>query len=802
MTMIRWFHDIGIGDVEEVGGKNASLGEMYRELSDQGVTVPNGFATSSNAYRLFLRLNGLDRVIEHTLDGWVRDDVDDLARRTKAIRSAMLAGDLPPELKNDVSAAYQELSRGVNVDSVDVAVRSSATAEDLPEASFAGQQETFLMVHGEAAVFDAIRACFASLYTSRAVSYRSDMGIDPSDVALSASVQHMVRADLASSGVMFTLDTDSGFRDVVYVTSTWGLGENIVQGRVIPDAFYVHKPRLRDGFVPLVGRALGPKEMVMTYDRANNRVVNAPTSEEDRRRFSVSDEDVLQLARWALIIEDHYTAVHGRPMPMDIEWAKDGITGDLFIVQARPETVHSQAAPGQVSTVHRLNETGVALVTGHAVGQRIAAGAIRHIERTEDMAQLQPGEVLATEITDPDWEPILKRASALVTERGGRTSHAAIIARELDIPAIVGVGDFAGRLQNGHDVTVSCADGEVGTVYDGRLDFEVEETDYSQLAEHRTTIMLNVGDPSVAFKHAQLPSGGVGLARMEFIFASHVGVHPLALIHPEVLSSADRQAVLDLTFGYEQPADFLVDRLAQGVGTLAAAFWPRPVILRFSDFKSNEYANLMGGSGFEPVEPNPMIGWRGASRYYDPNFREGFELEIKAVRRVREDFGLTNLAVMIPFCRTPDEGRRVLEVLREGGLVRGENDLEVYVMGEIPSNVFRAAEFAELFDGISIGSNDLTQLTLGIDRDSEAVASLFDERDPAVLAACSMLIKAGQGAGAKVGICGQAPSDYPEFAAFLVEQGIDSISVTPDSLARTIQVVAAAEANLANGNPD
>lgn len=800
---IIWFENASIDDVAEVGGKNASLGEMYRELADNGIRVPNGFATTAAAYRAFVTSTGLASFIRTTLDGWDESDVEDLTTRARAIRSAILAAELPEQLRRDIGEAYRQLSDEAGVEAVDVAVRSSATAEDLPEASFAGQQETYLMVHGESDVIDSVQRCFASLYTARAISYRNDMGIDDENVALSAGVQRMVRSDLSASGVIFTLDTDTGFPDVVYVTSTWGLGETIVQGRVVPDSFYVHKDRLRAGFRPLVGRTLGAKEIQMVYQADRHRLVNEPTPDDARRQFSVSDDDVLQLARWSVQIEDHYTGVRGVPTPMDIEWAKDGITGELFIVQARPETVHSQRGDRNISRMYRLLEDGEPLVSGLAVGEGVATGVVRRIDSPDDMAHLSAGDILVTETTDPDWEPILKLASALVTERGGRTSHAAIVSRELGIPAIVGAGDITPeQLVDGTMVTVSCAEGDVGNVYEGALRYAVDEVDLDTLPDTTTDIMLNIGNPSIAFGHASLPSAGIGLARMEFIFASHVGVHPLALTRPDELELDDRRAVDEKTQGYDDPAEYFVDRLSQGIGTLAAAFWPRPVILRFSDFKTNEYANLLGGAQFEPTEENPMIGWRGASRYYHPDFRDGFDLEVKAIRRVRDTFGFTNVKVMVPFCRTPDEGRRVLEVLSEGGLVRGRDDLEIYVMAEIPSNVLRADEFAGLFDGFSIGSNDLTQLTLGIDRDSEAVAAIFDERDPAVKRACSMVIDVGKATDTKVGICGQAPSDHPEFAAFLVGEGIDSISVTPDALANTIRAVAEAEATLAGSTDD
>ncbi|NNF53770.1 MAG: phosphoenolpyruvate synthase [Acidimicrobiales bacterium] len=790
---VAWFDQITIDDVASVGGKNASLGEMYRNLSDAGVRVPNGFATTAEAFSEFLSRNDLNQRIEGILGGWNGEDVDDLARRTREIRSLILGSDLPAELVVELIEAYRSLSRQAGIANVEVAVRSSATAEDLPEASFAGQQETFLMIHGEDEVMDAVRRCFASLYTARAVSYRRHMRIGEEEIALSAGIQRMVRSDLASSGVIFTLDTDSGFRDVVYLTGAWGFGENIVQGRVIPDGFYVHKPRLRDGFVPLVGKTVGPKELRMVYDDQANKVVNERTPAVDRERLCLADDEVLSLARWSVAIEEYYSNVRGTPTPMDIEWAKDGRTGELFIVQARPETVHSRKTAAQVMRVFRMDERGAVLATGLAIGDSITTGVARTIADPKDMNRLKEGEILVTEITDPDWEPILKRAGGLITERGGRTSHAAIIARELGIPAIVGAQGAIHAVPSGTSVTVSCAEGEAGYVYDGVLDFSVEEVDAANLPSTRTDVMVNLGDPSLAYKTAMLPSRGIGLARMEFIFASHVGVHPLALTRPEMLSPEDRVLVEQATVGYDDPTEFLVDKVALGVGTLAAAFWPRPVILRFSDFKTNEYAHLLGGEVFEPKEPNPMLGWRGASRYYHPDYRDGFELEIKAVRRVREQFGLTNLKVMIPFCRTPEEGRKVVAVMAENGLVQGVNGLEIYVMAEIPSNVLEAEEFAAIFDGFSIGSNDLTQLTLGVDRDSESVAQLFDERSAAVKRACAMVIAVARTHGRKVGICGQAPSDYPDFAEFLVQEGIDSISVTPDVIAKTVKIVAEVE---------
>jgi pyruvate,water dikinase len=688
-------------------------------------------------------------------------------------------------MEAEILRCYRELSVLYDEDLTDVAVRSSATAEDLPTASFAGQQESFLNVHGDAQLLESVKKCFASLFTPRAISYREDMGFDHFKVALSVGVQKMVRSDLASSGVIFTLDTESGFPDVVFVTSTWGLGENIVQGRVVPDGFYVHKPTLGQGYAPLIRKRIGTKEFKLLYDTTGHRLVeNVPTSEEERERFSASDEEVLRLARWAGAIEDHYSEKRGTKTFMDIEWAKDGLTGELFILQARPETVHGG---GRTPTlrIHRLKERGRVLVEGFAVGNAVATGPARVLKDPSEIQSFRSGEVLVTEITDPDWEPIMKIASAIVTERGGRTSHAAIVARELGKAAVVGTENATEAIQTGEPVTVSCCEGEVGRVYEGALDHEFTEVDPSMVGRPKTKIMMNVADPERVFELAQIPNDGVGLARMEFVFAGWVGVHPLALTRYDSLPPKVKLEVLHLTRGYEDKTEFFVDTLSQGIGTLAAAFWPRPVILRFSDFKTNEYAHLLGGEHFEPHEENPMLGWRGSSRYYHPAYKEGFMLELKAVKRVREDFGLKNLKVMLPFCRTVEEGRRVLEVMGEGGLVQGEDGLEVYVMAEIPSNVVLAEEFAEIFDGFSIGSNDLTQLVLGVDRDSERVAPLFDERDEAVKRMCATLIKEAHRAGRKVGICGQAPSDYPEFAAFLVEKGIDSISLSPDAVVST-----------------
>jgi pyruvate,water dikinase len=797
MARIRWFEELGRDDVAEVGGKNASLGELVQRLAGLGVRVPPGFAVTSSAYRAFLRENELEGPIKARLDGLDLDDLADLARRGAAVRGLILKAEFPAEVEEAIRAAYAELCRREGEDDLPVAVRSSATAEDLATASFAGQQESYLHVVGADELLEHVRRCYASLFTNRAISYRQKRGFDHLQVSLSAGVQRMVRADQASSGVIFTLDPESGFRDVIYLTSSWGLGENVVQGRVGPDAFVVHKPTLQQGFPSLVGKQLGAKELRMAFDPERGELANEPASPADRARFSASEEEVLQLARWALAIEDHWSAGQEARVPMDIEWAKDAPSGELFIVQARPETVHAQQEKPTLR-IFTLQERSEVLVEGLAVGQGIASGRVRVIEDPAHMQAFQPGEVLVTEITDPDWEPLLKRAAAVVTERGGRTSHAAIVAREMGIPAVVGAGD-ARRILGEHagPVTVCCAEGETGQIFDRALAFQVDEVDPAQLARpQRTKIMLNVGNPQVAFRHAQLPSDGIGLARMEFIYAGWVQVHPLALTRFDTLPDHVQTEVAAKIGAQDDPREYLVERLSRGIGTLAAAFYPRPVILRFSDFKTNEYASLVGGSGFEPHEENPMLGWRGASRYYHPDFKEGFLLEVAAVKRVREVFGLTNLKVMVPFCRTPEEGRKVLEVVAEGGLERGKDGLEVYVMAELPSNILEADGFAQVFDGFSIGSNDLTQLVLGVDRDSDRVAPLFDERNTAVMRACASLIETAHAQDTPVGICGQAPSDYPEFARFLVERGIDSISLTPDALLRGMATVVEAEAEL------
>ncbi|OAQ21112.1 phosphoenolpyruvate synthase [Thermosulfurimonas dismutans] len=801
--LILWFDEIGIKDVPLVGGKNASLGEMFRNLTPKGVKVPDGFAVTAEAYRYFIRENKLADKIKKALEGLDTHNVKDLQKRGKKVRNLILKAKMPPKLEEEIRKAYARLEEKYGK-KVDVAVRSSATAEDLPEASFAGQQETYLNIRGADNVIEHVKKCFASLFTDRAISYREDKGFDHFSVYLSVAVQKMIRSDFASSGVMFTLDTESGFRDVVYITGAWGLGENVVQGKVNPDEFYVFKPTLKKGFRPILSKKLGSKEHKMVYcSKGDSPVKDVKTTQAERRSFILSDDEILKLAEWAILIEEYY----GRPM--DIEWAKDGDgkkvgTGELFIVQARPETVHAVKSE-KFYEIYKLKGEGKVLCTGKAVGNKIGQGKARVIQDVSGIQEFKPGEVLVTDMTDPDWEPIMKVAAAIVTNRGGRTCHAAIVSRELGIPCIVGTGNATEVVQNGMEVTVDCSQGEEGRLYEGLIPFEVERIDLEKLPRTKTRIMMNVGIPEQAFAQAQIPNDGVGLARLEFIIGSHIGIHPLALLNFEELKAQaekDRKIkrlvreIEKRTPGYENKADFYVDKLAQGVATIAAAFYPNDVIVRLSDFKSNEYANLLGGFLYEPVEHNPMIGWRGASRYYDPNFEPAFGLECKALKKVRDEMGLTNVKVMIPFCRTPEEGKRVIQVMEKYGLKQGENGLEIYVMCEIPSNVVLADQFAEIFDGFSIGSNDLTQLTLGLDRDSELVSHIYDERNEAVKRLVREVIQVAKKRGRKIGICGQAPSDFPDFAEFLVECGIDSMSLTPDTVAQTRLLVAEKEKEL------
>jgi pyruvate,water dikinase len=792
-TRIRWFDSIGMDDVPTVGGKNASLGEMRRALAPLGIRTPDGFATTAEAYREFLGAGRLEAVIADAL----RDlDVDDIERLQSAgwrVRSAILASSLPDALVRDISEAYQrlEVQYGANCD---VAVRSSATAEDLPEASFAGQQETFLNIHGTAMLLDAVKRCYASLFTDRAIVYRAHRGFDHLEVALSVGVQKMVRSDLASAGVMFSIDTETGFSEAVLINGAYGLGESVVQGTVNPDEFYVFKPTLAKGFRPILQKKRGTKEFKLVYEAGGTRQTRSvPVPAEDRERFVLTDDEILTLARWAVLVEEHYSRLRGTPTPMDIEWAKDGLSGELFLVQARPETVHAQRDRLILERFH-LESRGEVVARGRSVGEKIGQGRARVIRSTADLEQLQPGEVLVTEMTDPDWEPVMKRAAAVVTDRGGRTCHAAIVSRELGIPAIVGTGTGTSAVATGDEITVSCAEGEEGFVYRGLLPVRVERIDLAELPRPRTAVMMNVGNPAEAFSLSFLPNEGVGLARLEFIITNHVRTHPMALIRPEqVVDRKERREIERLTRGYVDKGQYFVDRLAEGVAMIAAAFWPKDVIVRLSDFKTNEYAGLLGGAAFEPKEENPMIGFRGASRYYDERYREGFALECRAMRKVRGEMGLENVKLMVPFCRTVEEGRRVIAEMARHGLVQGERGLEIYVMCEIPSNVTLAREFAEVFDGFSIGSNDLTQLVLGVDRDSELVAHLFDERNEAVKRTIAEVIRAAHAAGRKIGICGQAPSDYPEFAQFLVAEGIDSISLNPDSVLKTMLAIAELE---------
>jgi pyruvate,water dikinase len=781
---IRWFDEVSLGDVPIVGGKNASLGEMTRALTAEGIRVPNGFATTADAYRHFLAHTELDGKIRNILADLDTADVENLRQRGDKVRHAILDAGLPYELEDAIGNAYERLCREQNR-IVDVAVRSSATAEDLPEASFAGQQETYLNVRGKAQLLDACRRCYASLFTDRAISYRSHHGYDHLKVALSIGVQQMVRSDIGASGVMFTVDTETGFRDVVLINAAFGLGENVVQGSINPDEFYVFKPTLRTGLRPILKKSLGTKEFKLVYDIGGGKMTkNVPVPVEDRSRFSISDDDILQLARWACRIEEHYGQLRGEPSPMDIEWAKDGETGELFIVQARPETVQARK-PATKLQRYRLKSTGTKLVTGRAVGDRIGKGRVRRIDSARRLAEFQAGEVLVTDKTDPDWEPIMKRAAAIVTNRGGRTCHAAIVSRELGVPAVVGTVTGTDVVCDGQEVTISCAEGETGTVYDGLLPFDIETVDLQELPRPKTHIMINIANPDEAFATSQIPNDGVGLAREEFIISHAIKIHPLALLDYDKLDGATKQQIDAITVDYSDKPQFYVDKLAQGAAMIAAAFYPKDVILRLADFKTNEYANLIGGAGYEPKEENPMIGFRGASRYYDERYRRAFALECQAMKKVRDEMGLRNLKLMVPFCRTVEEGRKVIAEMESHGLVRGRDGLEVYVMCEIPSNVVLAEDFADVFDGFSIGSNDLTQLILGVDRDSEIVAHVFDERNAAVKKMIASVIRSAKAKGRKIGICGQAPSDYPDFAKFLVEQGIDSMSLTPDAVLRT-----------------
>lgn len=795
--LVLWLNEVGMEDIELVGGKNASLGEMIKGLSSLGIKIPMGFVVTSQAYWHFVDYNNFREKIKEILAGLDPNNIEDLSKRGLTIRELIKGGKFPEDLKEEILKAYKELSDMYGQFRVDVAVRSSATAEDLPNASFAGQQDTYLNIKGDETLLSAIRNCFASLFTDRAISYRESFKFDHFAIGLAVGVQKMVRSDLAASGVSFSIDSDSGFRDVVLINASYGLGEMVVQGAVTPDEFLVFKPTLKEGYEAIIEKKLGRKTHKMVYGNTpEERTKIVPVSKEEQAKFCLQDSEALKLAKWVMAIEEYYSNKYGKWTPMDVEWAKDGELNELFIVQARPETVHSHKDHSKIITYKitepyekRINKR---IVEGIAVGDKVAFGKVRILHDLEDAKEFQPGEVLVTDMTDPDWEPIMKKAAAIVTNKGGRTCHAAIVARELGVPAVVGAGNATEVLENGDEVTVSCAEGERGYVYKGKVKFEIEEFDLNNLPKTKTPILMNVASPEGAFDFSFLPNAGVGLAREEFIINNYISIHPLALIRFNEIKQKDpelAEIIEDKTFGYENKEEYYVKKLSYGIAKIAAAFYPKPVIVRFSDFKSNEYANLIGGKYFEPEEENPMIGFRGASRYYSEFFKPAFGLECKAILRVRNKMGLKNVIVMVPFCRTPEEAKKVLEVIEEYGLKKGENGLQVYVMCELPSNVILADQFAEYFDGFSIGSNDLTQLTLGLDRDSSLVAHLYDERNEAVKRMIAQVIKVAKEKGKKIGICGQGPSDFPDFAQFLVEQSIDTISINPDSIIKTTKAI-------------
>jgi pyruvate,water dikinase len=794
-NFIRWFDEISIKDVPLVGGKTASLGEMYQSLAPAGIKIPNGFALTAAAFTEYLSRNHLSERIYPLLNTVDFSNTNSLAQVGQQIRTLIRHAEMPASILSDLQSAYLQLCEKAGVVNLDVAVRSSATAEDLPDASFAGQQETFLNVQGPEDLATACRNCFASLFTDRAISYRASNGFEHHKVQISVCVQQMVRSDLAASGVLFTLDTESGARNIILINSAYGLGENIVGGRVDPDEFLVLKPLLGKAALPILRRKVGVKQQRLVYSGHGTRTTkNVDVSEADRKKLSISDAEVLTLADWGQKIESHYSKLNQHDTPMDIEWAKDGRSGELFILQARPETVHASSKAPQASA-YVLEEHSEILLRGRAVGAKIGAGKARIIHDVSELHQFQKDEVLIADMTDPDWEPIMKMASAIVTNRGGRTCHAAIVSREHGVPCVVGTGTATEKLKDHQTITVSCAEGDEGMIFEGLLHFREEKTDWKSIQKTTTSIMVNIGNPGQALKASILPVDGVGLVRMEFIISDMIKVHPMALVHLDrVTDPKTRQEIQNLLGdAKENPSGYFVEKLSEGLATIAGAFFPRPVTVRFSDFKTNEYANLLGGSDFEPDEENPMIGFRGACRYYDPRYREGFALECQAIHHLREKVGLTNIKVMVPFCRSPEEGRKVLQEMANHGLVRGENGLEVYVMSELPANVILAEDFARIFDGFSIGSNDLTQMVLGVDRDSAVINGLFDERNPAVLKMIEMAITAARSTGRPIGICGQAPSDFPEISRFLVDQGISSISVTSDALLRTLQIVSNAE---------
>lgn len=793
--------EVGMSDLETVGGKNASLGEMIQNLSSLGINIPDGFVVTVAAYREFLQYNNLESTIRYIIDSIDYENIESLRRAGQQVRLLLKNGRFPKEMSELIIEAYGKLSSRYNQEYTDVAVRSSATAEDLPDASFAGQQETFLNVRGPASLMDAVRNCIASLFTDRAISYRQGFGYDHFLVGLSICVQKMVRSDLGASGVAFSLDTESGFKEVVVINGSFGLGEMVVQGAVQPDEFIVFKPTLKKGFKAIIEKKLGVKDSMMVYgDKADERVKVIPTEKTYQHRFCIADSMALQLSDWVAKIEDYYTRVRGKWTPVDVEWAFDGLSKELYIVQARPETIHSQIDHRKIKeyTINQGNKENKVILKGIAVGDKIGSGKVNIMysldKRVIEGHEFKEGDVLVTDMTDPDWEPVMKKASAIITNKGGRTCHAAIVARELGVPAIVGCGNATAVLQDGDAVTASCAEGETGLIYEGIIDYVTTEYDIDDLPSITTPVMLNVASPSLCFKFSHLPNKGVGLAREEFIINNYIQIHPLALLHHKKLNDPSlTNEIKNRIFGFDDEEDFFIKKLSYGIARIGAAFYPNRVIVRFSDFKSNEYSNLLGGDHFEPHEENPMIGWRGASRYYSEEFKAAFGMECTAIKIVREEMGLDNVVVMIPFCRTVEELIKVQEVMKEFGLERGVNKLELYLMAEIPSNIILADEFAQHIDGFSIGSNDLTQLTLGLDRDSSLVAHLYDERNPAVKAMISSLIRAAKRNGVKVGICGQGPSDFPDFARFLVEMGIDSISLTPDSVIKTIKAMASFE---------
>ena len=790
-TYIKKFQEIGIEDIAEVGGKNSSLGEMFSKLTSKGIAVPDGFATTTFAFEEFLIHNSLPSKLDDLMRELDKNNYENLNETGAKARALMLAGEVPPGLQSSILQAYRELCGEMDCE---VAVRSSATAEDLPNASFAGQHESYLNIKGEMPLLNAVKKCFASLYTDRAIKYREENGFAHQKVALSVGVQKMVRSDKASSGVGFTLEPESGFRDIVHISGVWGLGENIVQGTVTPDEFMVFKPTLLQGKNAIIQKILGDKTQTMVYSNDENEpVINLDTPKEKQEMFVLSDEEIMKLANWALIIENHYEK------PMDIEWAKDGITGEIFIIQARPETVHSQRNPLLLKE-YKLLDKGIVLAQGEAIGSKIATGVARILHSPDEAEKLQAGEIIVTDTTSPDWDPILQKASAIITNKGGRTSHASIVARELGVPAIVGCDNATKEIIDGDIITVSCSEGKTGFVYKGKLNFKVTDLDFSTIAKPESTeVMLIVGDPDKAFELSFYPNDGVGLMRIEFIITHSVQIHPMALVKfNELKDAAVKQKIEELTHHYPDKQQYFVDKLSQGIATIAAAFYPKDVIVRMSDFKTNEYANLIGGKDFEPDEENPMLGFRGASRYYNDLYKEGFRLECQTIKKVRDDMGLANVKAMIPFCRTVEEGNKVIAVMKRFGLEQGVNNLEIYVMAEIPSNVILAEKFAAIFDGFSIGSNDLTQLTLGIDRDSAIVSNLFSEQNEAPKAMIATMISKSKKAGTKIGLCGQAPSDFPEFARFLVDEGIDSISFNPDAILKGIENIRTAEEEKTN----